>query len=109
MPITNSYLATWNEGDTDTGAVDFTDLLDSGELVASATVTEVSTADLTIGSVAVNAAAIVVNDATVAIGKAVQWSASGPQAGTTYTFKVTATTDSTPARVLVRHFQAVCV
>jgi len=109
MPIVIGETLQFSEGDTEVGVLDFTGALDSGESVASATVAEVSTSDLTIGNIAVNVAALTVNNKPVAIGKGVQWSVSGQVDGRTYTMRVTATTDSSPARVLVRDVQAECV
>jgi len=93
-------------GDTETVAVNFTDHLDSGELLTGTpTVVEVTTSDLTLGSKAVNTATYVESQSgdTVAIGAAVQFSVSGGTAANSpYKIRVTCSTDATPARTFVR-------
>lgn len=98
------------EGETRLCAVSFAEKLDSGELLTGTpTVTELTTADLTIDNVAVNVAALTVDGESAAIGQAVQFRVAGQQAGTTYSLRVQCGTDATPAqtlRALVR-FRAV--
>ena len=90
-------------GDTRNGAVSFADQLDSGEvLTGTPTVEEQTTSVLTIANKAVSTAEKTINGETVAIGEAVQFTVSGQTSGT-YTLKITATTDSTPAQTLVRY------
>jgi hypothetical protein len=93
-----------SQGDTEMMAVDFTDLLDSGELLTGTpTVAEVTTSDLTIANVAVSTGSLTILGATVATGAAVQATISGQLSATgAYDMTVTATTDATPARTLVR-------
>ena len=96
-------------GDTRNCAVSFAGQLDTSEvLTGTPTVTEQTTTDLTISSVAVNVAALSINSETVAIGGAVQFKVLGMTAAK-YTLVVTAATDSTPAQTLVRYvrFQVV--
>lgn len=106
MAVTLDYTATISEGATDTAAVSFDKWLDSGELVASVTVTEVTSTDLTITNKAVSTAALTINGKSVAIGRAATFSLSGQSASASntdgtglYRIRVTPTTDSTPARV----------
>ena len=106
MPVTLDYTATLSEGATDTGIVSFDRWLDSGELVASVTVTEVTSTDLTITNKAVTTAAQIVNGKSIATGRAASFSLSGQSASASnadgtgvYRLRVTPTTDSTPARV----------
>jgi len=104
-------------GDTDVVSVDFTKRLDASEVIDSAAVVGVDDdSELSIGSVQVNSAAYDDelqpdargNAATVAIGKAVQFTlSSSATLETEYTIKVTATSDRSPARVLVRHLKLV--
>jgi len=77
-------------------SVNFTDWLDSSETISSVAITEVDTTDLTLTSKAANAAAMTVNEDTVAIGKGVQCTidAASAKRGTTYTLKVTPTTSA---------------
>lgn len=83
------------------GAVDFTGQLDPAELLTGTPlVVEVGTNDLTITSKAVNTAAITINGATAAIGKAVQFHITGGPAGVVYELLVTPDTNSTPAQKL---------
>jgi hypothetical protein len=107
---------TLSAGSTDRVTLDCTPDLDGSELVASATVAEVSTSALTIANLAgtpnvatVNAATVVVLKETVAIGKAIQFMVSGGTAGAAYLVLVTLTTDSTPARVLTRDIEIAVV
>src|SRR5512146_2018090 len=83
-------------------SVDFTDVLDSGELLTGTpTVSEATTTDLTFANKAVNTAALTINGRAVAIGAAVQFKVSGQlAAGSPYTITVTATTTATPAQTL---------
>jgi hypothetical protein len=84
-------------------AVDFTELLDSGEsLTGTPTVTEITTTDLTFANVAVNTAILTIYGVSVAVGKAVQFKVSGQLAGVTYKIKLSATTDATPAQTIIR-------
>ena len=91
-------------GETDMCAVDFTDRLDSGELLTGTpTITEVTSSDLTLGNKAVSTGALTIYGATVATGMAVQFSVSGQQADTLYTISITVSTDAAVARTFVRH------
>jgi hypothetical protein len=95
---------TISAGETESCAVDFTDRLDSGELLTGTpTVTEVTTADLTLGSKAVNTSALTMFGSTVAVGAAVQFTVSGQQASSLYTLSITVSTDATPARTFARY------
>lgn len=102
MPIELQDVRCISVGDTDKISVDFTDTLDSGESLSTAAFAEVTTADLTLASAAVNTAAY--TDAhrgtTVAIGAAAQCTVSGALAGTAYRIRCTVTTDA--SRTLVR-------
>ena len=93
-------------GETEVVAVNYTDHLDSGELLTGTpTVAEQTTSDLTLANKAVNTATYLeaVSGDTVAIGAAVQFSAlGGTAANSPYTIRVTVTTDATPARTFVR-------
>lgn len=81
-------------------AVDFTQELDSGELLAGTpTITE-STGDLTISNKAVSTSSLTINGSTVATGGAVQFKVSGGTAGTTYTINIQCSTDSSPAQTV---------
>ena len=96
-------------GSTDNIAVDMTLDLDGSEVINSATVTEVTTSDLTIASDGPSTTTLDINNTTVAIGKAIQASVSGQSLATTYTLLLTYTTDSTPARTLTRWVKVVGV
>jgi hypothetical protein len=102
MAVQLDDIWTVSAGDVDYGAIDFTDYLDSTEKLASvSTPVEQATADLAFANVAVSTAALTIKNRTSAIGKAVQFKFSGQVAGRTYTVRVTAVTDSTPARTKV--------
>lgn len=86
-------------------AVDFTDELDSGELLTGTpTATELDTTDLTISSVKVNTVALTLvvdgEQRTVAVGKAVQGHVTGQDANTGYRIRVLADTDSSPSQTI---------
>jgi len=83
-------------------SVDFTGKLDSGELLTGTpTVTELTSSDLTISSVAVSTSTLTINGVSVATGAAVTYSVSGGTADTDYTLIVTCGTDATPAQTRV--------
>ena len=91
-------------GETEAVAIDYQDHLDTGELLTGTpTVTEAS-GTLTLGSKAVNTAALTILGRSVAIGQAVQFTAAGAALGVKYVFTITVSTDA--GRVLVR--EAVC-
>ena len=92
-------------GETNNFAVSFVGVLDSGELLSGTpTVAEQTTSDLTISNEAVNTSALTINDRSVAIGKAVQFSVSGQTtANSPYTLKITVSTDSSPAQTKVKY------
>lgn len=89
---------------TEIGACSFAGNLKSGELLTGTPlVVEQTTSDLTITDKVINTAAVTINHKTVAIGQAVTFLVTGQVLATgKYTLLVTATTDSTPARVLPR-------
>jgi hypothetical protein len=92
---------TISEGDWDQLDVDCTDYLRTGETVSSATMAEVDTADLTIGTVYVNSMAIDILERTVAISKAVYASVKGQKiANSPYIVRVTITTSAGRKRVV---------
>ena len=103
MPKTLKQRHTLSVGATRLVRVDGTDDLDDGaSFTGTPTVVEVTTSDLTLTNKAVNSATYTdIDGATVAIGKGLQFTASGGSAGTTYTIRVTCSTDSSPAETLV--------
>ena len=101
-------------GDVDVFAIDYTPYLDASETLASvSTPVELTSTDLTFANVAVNAAAVVIKGVTVAIGKAVQFKVSGQQLDSgspkLYRVKVTAITNSSPARTKVVNVKFRCI
>ena len=108
MPIILQQRPMISVGDVEKGAVSFADKLDTGEtLTGTPTVTEVSTADLTLGSKAVSTTSLTILGETVAAAEAVQFTVSGQKAGTLYTISVTAST--TASRTAVRYVEMECV
>ena len=104
MPVTARQRKTLSVGETRLIRFDFTDDLDDGaSLTGTPTVAEVTTTALTLASKAVNTTTYVDSDtgATVAVGKAVQFTCAGGVAGTTYRVRITVSTDSTPTETLV--------
>ena len=109
MAVTLTQQPSVSQGDVDIVSIDYTDWLDSGELLTgSVTVAEQTTSDLTFANEAVNTATVEIFRKTVAIGKAVQFKVSGQQAGTTYRIRITVATDATIARTVVRDLLLVC-
>lgn len=103
MALTLTQRPTISAGDVDMVSIDYTDYLDSSELLTGTpTVTEITTSALTFANIAVNTVAVSILNKTVAIGKAVRFKMSGQAAGVTYTVRVSAATDSSPARTVVR-------
>lgn len=88
--------------------VDFSGLLDSGELLTGTPlVVEVTSTDLTITNKAVSTAELVILEQTVAVGKAVTFTVSGQAEDTIYTIKITVGTDATNAQTFVRNVKFV--
>ncbi len=97
-------------GDVETIAIDYIDQLDTGELLTGTpTIAEVTTTDLTLSNKAVSTGTLTILGRTVSPGKAVQCTVSGQQAGTTYTIRVTVSTDATTPRTFVRDIKLACV
>lgn len=108
MPITLAQRRVASEGSTRIVRVNATrDLDDGASLTGTPTVVEVTTSDLTIANKQVNTATYSdsCTNATVAIGKAVEFTIAGGTSGTTYRIRVTVSTDSTPAETLVYDLQ----
>ena len=85
------------EGDVDFVGVNCTNYLDADEVIEEVTVVEVGrlsgtapnytiteSSDLTITNAAANTEAIKIKEATVAIGKGIQWAVEGQQSGHLY-------------------------
>jgi len=95
------------ESETRAVVADFTLQLESGELLTgSPTVAEIASADLTIGTAAVNTGALALDidgaSVTAAIGTAVQFTIAGALSATEYRVRVSCGTDATPAQTLVQ-------
>jgi hypothetical protein len=94
MPIKLDQRPVIAVGDTDFAKVDYTDYLDSTELLTGTPlVDEVTTTDLTITSKAINVASVRILERDVGIGKAVQFKVSGQKVNTEYTIRITVSTD----------------
>jgi hypothetical protein len=93
-------------GDIETVAIDYTDHLDGSEALTGTPSADVSTivgtGALTVTNVALNSVAKAVLGRDVAINYAVQFAISGQRAGETYRVRVTAATNGTPSRTIVR-------
>lgn len=110
MPTTAGQLPTASAGATRLVAVDYTDDLDSGELLTGTpTIAEVTTTDLTITNKVVSTGALTIDGRAVVAGAAVQCLVTGQQAGTTYRIRITVGTDSTPAQTFVDDILMKCV
>lgn len=83
-------------------SIDMRGVLDVGELLTGTpTVVEVTTTDLTLANKAVNGATLTINGVECIAGQAVTFKVSGGVAGSTYTIRVTATSDASPAQTFV--------
>ena len=103
MTIKAQQLPRKSPGDTDAGAVNFVLELRSGELLAGTpTVAEQPTSALTISFVGRNSSTVTIAGEEAAANQAVVFTVAGGVAGVLYSLKVTATTDATDARTLVR-------
>lgn len=99
MPITIQGVPNISQGDTDVGAVDLQDYLDSGEtFTGTPTIVEITTTDLTLSNKTVNSSPMVIAGRNVAAGQAIQYRVTGQLAGKTYKIQITGTT--TASRVL---------
>lgn len=100
MPITLQEERYVSAGAKRMVAVDFTKWLDGAAvLTGTPTVVEVTTSALTLANKAVSTTTLTINDRTVAVGKAVQFSVITPSdgAGTNYRVRVTVSSDGSPA------------
>jgi len=96
---TSDHVRYLQAGETRNVKIDYTDKLDSGELLTGTpTITEVTSSDLTLANKAVSTAQLTINGATVAIGAAVQFNVTGGTAGTEYKVKIIATSDDSVAQ-----------
>jgi len=95
MPLVLDTGIQISEGDFDVLAVDCSQYLDSGETVASGTITEKGTSDLTLGAVTPNVAALVFEHKSVAIGNAITATVSGQKVkGSPYYVAIVITTSA---------------
>lgn len=90
--------------ETRNAAVDFTNVLPSGiSLTGTPTVTEQTTSDLTVASVALGTGSRVINGTTVETSKWVSFSVAGGNSGQSYTLDVSATSAESPAETYHQH------
>ena len=103
MPLKSNYVGEMSAGETRAFAVNYTDKLESGELLTGTpTIVEVTTSDLTLANKAVSTGSLTILGDTVATGAAVQWTvAAGSGLSGEYTIRVTVGTDATPAQTFV--------
>lgn len=84
-------------------AVDFYNMLDTGELLTGTpTVEEITTSALTLANKAINSTTQNVNGASRAAGQVVTFKVTGGSAGVLYKIKITVSTDATPAQTFIR-------
>ena len=102
MTIKADQLPRKSPNDVEAGACNFVNELRSGELLASASVAEQTTTDLTISNVGLSTGTQTIAGAVAAASQAVVWTVSGGTSGQLYSLKVTATTDASDARTLNR-------
>jgi hypothetical protein len=106
MPLTNTNIPVTSEGAIEAIAVNYTERLDAAELLVdneNFTIVEIpdtgTATDLTITNVAVSGIELIIEENTVAVGKAVQCYVSGQQVESdghpkTYRLRITVTTDA---------------
>lgn len=102
MPTLNTvpHLRTKTVAEVRNGSVSFVGKLDAGELLTGTPTVTVSPSGPTISNQAVNTAQLTIDNQTVAIGQAVQFSISGGTAGTSYVISVRCGTTASPAQTL---------
>lgn len=83
-------------GETRNVAIDYSDKLDSGELLTGAP--SVSVTGMTASNQSVNSTELTIQGDAVAAGKAVTFTLAGGTAGTSYLVTVTVSTDATNAQ-----------
>jgi len=106
MPSIASQRGEMSAGATRNVAIDYTDKLDSGELLTGTpTIVEVTTSDLTLSNKVVSTGALTILGNTVATGAAVQFKvvATSGLLGC-YRIRVTVATDATVAQTFVDDF-----
>ena len=109
MVVTLTPTYTVSVGDIEMVAIDYTRHLDESEtLTGTPTAVLVGSGTLTIANVGLNASTREILGRDVAANCAVQFKISGQATGVTYTIRVTATTNGTPARTVVRDVKIVC-
>lgn len=107
MPYVIEQWGSMSAGEIRNVAIDYTDSLDSGELLTGTpTVTEVGTSDLTIDNKAVSTGSLTILGNTVATGAAVQFrvTATSGLSGV-YAIRTTVSTDASPAQTLVADYK----
>lgn len=101
MNLTAAQIPIAMVGETVLGQVSFDARLDTGELLTGTpTVTEITSADLTIDSEAVSGTAETINGLSVAASRSILFRVSGQVAGTEYKLRVQCATTSSPAQTL---------
>ena len=100
MSVKLKQVGALSVGDVDVASVSFDKFLDSSELVASVDDVVDLGSVLVIDNKVVSTAQLTILQHPIAIGRAIQFrvDASSAVAGTTYTLKITITTDATPSR-----------
>lgn len=88
--------------DVEVPAVDFTQILDSGETITTVTVTQTAGTVATIGSNQTNSANVKIKGRVVEPGKAALFQLSGIPTAGLRTFRFQVVTNSSPARTLNR-------
>ena len=101
MTIKANQRPTISTGEVRNAAFSFVHSLDTGEVISSSCVTEVTSSDLTLTTSTVNSSAHVIATTTASSGQAVLVQISGQQANTLYTLQFKAITDA--SQTLVRH------
>lgn len=100
MTSTAPQRCTMSAGETRLVSVDFSEKLDSGELLTGSVTTSINPTGPTISNQAVSTGSLTINGATVITGQAVQFKITGVTAGEQYVVTMTVATNSTPAQTV---------
>lgn len=103
MPITLEQRPEISEGDVERPEIDYSGWLGSDEeLTGTPTAVEIGSTDLTISGVGLSTTTLSILGEDVPAHKAVVFMLSGQKSGKRYTVRLTATSNSSPARTCVR-------
>lgn len=104
MPLIAEQVHTIRFGSERNVLVDYSDALESSELIASVETDELGSSDLTLESAGPSEESLIILGRTVAAGKAAQFRVSGGVRGSRYIIELTVTTDADDPQVFVDRY-----